>query len=110
MFHRLVDAIEVLALVAVAVVVVMLFANEPGGSASSSPGARIYSANCASCHGADGGGAIGPRLSGGAVRRDFPDASAQVTFVTNGRGSMPGFGGRLSPAQISQVVDYTRSL
>ena len=110
MFRRIVDFAEVLALLAVAIAVVMLFANEPGGDGAPGPGAALYSANCASCHGADGGGVTGPRLSGGVLQRDFPDAADQVTFVTDGRGSMPAFGARLSPSEIRQVVEYTRSL
>lgn len=112
MFHKFVNAIEVLALIGVAVVVVLLFANEPdtGSTTPSTPGAQIYAASCASCHGADGGGGIGPQLAGGAAAERFPDVADQITFVTDGSGSMPSFGGRLSPAQLRQVVEYTRTL
>jgi mono/diheme cytochrome c family protein len=113
MFRRVVDVVEVLALVAAAVFVVMLFANEPStGTAGgpTTPGATLFAANCASCHGADGGGGIGPQLAGGAVTHDFPNLDDQVAFVTDGRGGMPAFGGRLTPAQIRQVVEYTRTL
>ncbi len=110
MLRRVVAVVEVLALVAVGVFVVMLFANEPGTSAAArTPGAKLFEANCASCHGADGGGGIGPQLAGGVVTRDFPNESDQITFVTNGRGSMPAFGSVLTPAQIQQVVQYTRT-
>jgi mono/diheme cytochrome c family protein len=112
MFKRVVNVVEVLALVGAAVFVVLLFANEPGtgGAASSSPGAAIFSENCARCHGADGGGGIGPQLSGGKVVKAFPNVDAQVQFVTRGRDGMPSFGDTLSPAQIRQVVEYTRTL
>jgi mono/diheme cytochrome c family protein len=113
MFRRVVNVIEVLVAVGVVVFVVALFANEPGsGSAagSNSPGARLFAANCASCHGADGGGGVGPQLSHGAVYERFPNVNDQIRFVTKGRGSMPAFGGRLSPKQIQQVVAYTRTL
>jgi cytochrome c oxidase cbb3-type subunit III len=110
---RFVNVIEVLALVAALGFAVALFrgstsaSSTTGGSAPA--GQAIYTANCASCHGADGGGGIGPQLSGGAVVDRFPDADDQVDFVTHGRGSMPAFGGRLSAAEIRAVVEYTRT-
>jgi mono/diheme cytochrome c family protein len=112
MFRKLVNVIEVLALIGVAVTVVLLFANEPdtGSTAPTTPGAQIYAASCASCHGADGGGGIGPQLAGGAAVQRFPDEADQIEFVTEGSGSMPPFAGRLSPEQLRQVVEYTRTL
>lgn len=112
MFRRLVNVVEVLALVAVAVVVVLLFANEPdtGSTASSTPGAQVYATDCARCHGADGGGGTGPQLAGGAAAKRFPDVEDQIAFVSEGSGAMPSFAGRLTPAQIREVVEYTRTL
>jgi cytochrome c oxidase subunit 2 len=112
MFRRIVNVVEVLALVAVVIAVVLLFANEPdsGSTAPTTPGAQIYASTCASCHGADGGGGTGPQLAGGAAAKRFPDIDDQITFVTQGSGAMPAFGGQLSPAQIRDVVEYTRTL
>jgi mono/diheme cytochrome c family protein len=112
MFKRIVNVVEVLVLLGVAVFVVMLFANEPGSGTAgpTSPGAKVFAANCASCHGADGGGGIGPQLAGGAAKKRFPNVDEQIAFVTKGSGGMPSFGGQLSPAQIRQVVEYTRTL
>lgn len=111
MFKRIVNVVEVLALIGAAIFVVMLFANEPGGSnAPESPGAALFSENCARCHGADGGGGLGPQLSGGKVVKAFPSVEDQITFVTQGRDGMPAFGDTLSAAQIRQVVEYTRTL
>lgn len=111
MFKRLVNAIEVLAAVGVVVFVIMLFANEPStptSGAATTPGGQIFQANCSSCHGTSGEGGIGPKLAG-VVTHDFPNAADQITVVTKGRGSMPAFGGNLTPSQIRQVVDYTRT-
>jgi mono/diheme cytochrome c family protein len=107
---RIVNGVEVLAAIAALVFVVMLFANEPGdgGAATSSPGGQIYEANCASCHGADGSGGIGPKLAG-EVADAFPDIEDQIALVTDGRGSMPSFDGRLTEDEIRQVVEYTRT-
>ena len=111
MFKRLVNVVEVLALIAAAVFFVLLFTNEPdtGGNANASPGATVFAENCARCHGSDGGGGLGPQLSGGAVAKDLSEAE-EVAVVTNGRSGMPAFGGDLSPEQIKQVVAYTRTL
>ena len=91
---------------------VLLFTNDPdpGSSAPTTPGAQVYAANCAGCHGADGGGGTGPQLAGGAVTERFPDVEDQVAFVEDGSGSMPSFAGRLTPAQTREVVEYTRTL
>ena len=112
MFRKVVDAIEVLALLGVVVFVVMLFANEPGstslGAAAKTPGAMIFAANCASCHGATGEGSIGPQLAGVVVGA-FPNPNAEIAFVDKGRGIMPAFDTMLSPAQIQAVVTFTRT-
>jgi mono/diheme cytochrome c family protein len=112
MFKRIVTGIEIVVLAGAAVFVVLLFANEPGSgsSASASPGALIFAANCASCHGSDGGGGIGPQLADGKVAATFPDEADEVDVVTNGRGAMPAFGKSLSASEIGLVVEYTRTL
>jgi cytochrome c oxidase subunit 2 len=76
--------------------------------AAASPGGQVFQANCASCHGAQGEGGIGPKLAG-VVTHDFPNETDQISVVTKGKGSMPAFGGTLTAAQIRQVVDYTRT-
>jgi mono/diheme cytochrome c family protein len=127
MFRKVVNVIEVLALIAAAFVVVMLFVAEPPHSSAGAPagtsgdaaylpetgglptnGAEIYTARCAGCHGSDGGGGSGPQLAG-TVADDFPDVEDQIAFVARGKGSMPGFGGSLSDADLRLVVEYTRS-
>lgn len=112
MFRRLVNVVEVLAAVGAAIAIVFLFANEPGSGSTtpSTPGAQVFAANCASCHGADGGGGTGPQLAGGAAVKRFPAVADQIRFVTDGSGAMPAFGGQLSPTEIRKVVEYTRSL
>src|SRR3954452_23446139 len=102
-------------LVAAAAFVMLLFTNEPQKAApipaagTANTGATIFATRCASCHGADGGGGFGPALRHGIVVHDFPDAKDQEAVVANGRGSMPSFVGSLTPEQIAEVVQYTRS-
>jgi mono/diheme cytochrome c family protein len=112
MFKRVVTVIEIVVLLAAAVFFVLLFANEPDtvSSATAAPGASLFAANCASCHGSDGGGGVGPQLSDGKVTAAFPDAADEITVVTNGRGAMPAFGKGLSADEIALVVEYTRTL
>jgi len=109
-FKRFVTIVEVVVGIAALAFVIALFANEPGedSGASKSPGASIYAASCANCHGDAGQGGVGPTLAGKVVDK-FPDAADQIAVVTDGRGGMPSFGGRLSEEQIAQVVEYTRT-
>ncbi len=110
---------EILAVFAVVVFVVMLFANSPTAptpvpaaavaAAGGIDGGDLFGARCAGCHGGDGSGGIGPRLAGRMVER-FPDPAAQITTVTEGRRGMPAFGGRLSAEEIAAIVEYTRTI
>jgi mono/diheme cytochrome c family protein len=109
-----VDWVEALALAGALVFVIALFVNDGdrGGygaeAGTESPGAVIYTDNCARCHGADGGGGVGPQLSDGAVVEDFPDIADQIAVITDGRGGMPSFADTLDPDEIEAVAVYTR--
>jgi len=108
--RRLVNLVEIVALVAAGAFVLLLFVNEPddGGGSARSTGAEIYSSNCATCHGATGQGSVGPRLADVVVGR-YPDVADEIAVVTNGRLGMPAFSDRLSTEEIRQVVEYTRT-
>ncbi len=71
-------------------------------------GRDVYLENCAVCHGTDATGASAPSLIG--VARRYPDPAAQELVVRSGFGAMPGWGSRLTDAEIAAVVDYTRRL
>ncbi len=73
-------------------------------------GRKVFSAECASCHGARGQGGVGPTFQDGRLLRDYPNAEDQVTFVSNGRGVMPSFAGVLTHTQLEQVVAYERQV
>ena len=90
-------------------------------------GSGIYT-QCAACHGADGGGGVGPAFSGGAVLATFPSGSCndhvewvalgsanfpEATYGANdkpvgGGGVMPGYEGSLTPEEIAAVSLYER--
>ena len=89
-------------------------------------GGEIYGISCAGCHGATGGGGVGPAMSGGAVVETFPEPAGQVTWIAlgsagyqeagldsygNGKpigGGMPGQQAALTPTEIMEVVLHER--
>lgn len=73
-------------------------------TASAVDGEALYNDECASCHGDDGGGGLGPSLQN--LEESFPDQSEVVAIVTDGTGSMPGFGDDLSAEEIDAIVAY----
>jgi mono/diheme cytochrome c family protein len=73
-------------------------------------GKSLYDANCAACHGEDGVG----KVLGAADFTDlrFVDDRAPRDFyltVTQGKGSMPAWQGRLSQDERWAVIDYLRT-
>jgi len=70
-------------------------------------GADIYRSRCASCHSADGSGALGPSLLNVG---DQLDSAGQREVVVNGRKAMPAFGATLSEADVDAVIRYTREI
>lgn len=80
-----------------------------------SDGAALFKAKCAPCHGADG---KGQTPMGKAVKaRDLgseevqKESDAQLTeIVNNGKGKMPGYKGKLTDAQIKDLVAFVRTL
>jgi cytochrome c oxidase subunit II len=73
-------------------------------------GEKIYAANCAACHKADGTGA-GPikALAGSALVLDA-DVSKQIAILLNGagNGAMPAWK-QLSDTEIAAVITYTKN-
>ncbi len=73
-------------------------------------GRTVYIRNCASCHGAAGGGGKGPPLSEGRIGANFANIEDQIDLVTNGKGGMPAFSGRLTEEELEAVVRFTREV
>ncbi len=71
-------------------------------------GEKVYAANCAACHQANGKGA-GPLLplDGSAVVKDG-DKAKQLHVVLNGRNAMPAWK-QLSDTDIAAVASYTKN-
>jgi mono/diheme cytochrome c family protein len=78
-------------------------------------GAADFKAKCAMCHGADG---TGSTATGKALHvRDLASAGVQgqtdpqlTDIVTNGKGKMPAYKGKLTDPQIKELVGFIRSL
>jgi mono/diheme cytochrome c family protein len=78
--------------------------------AAAQSGADTYKAKCAMCHGADGS-----KTTMGSKPLNGPDvqkmSEADLTgVVTNGKGKMPAYKGKLTDAQIKDVVSYIKTL
>lgn len=70
-------------------------------------GMVVFETNCAGCHGVDGTGSnTGRDLTD--VATEQADRLVHVGSVTNGKGGMPAFGGRLEGDEIDAAVSYVR--
>jgi mono/diheme cytochrome c family protein len=92
----------------------------PAAGIGAAGGADIYGHICQGCHMAQGQGAVGaghyPKLAGNPALVSWQYVALTVL---NGKNGMPGFGwpagqelfgaGRLSDAQVADVVNYVRS-
>jgi mono/diheme cytochrome c family protein len=104
-------------LAALATILVGAGACASSGSAPSVPpddavlavGRRVWTGECARCHGPAGKGGAGPRLADRMVDK-FPDPAVEAALIAEGRAGMPPFSSRLSPEEIEAVVRYTREV
>jgi mono/diheme cytochrome c family protein len=86
-----------------------------GPAFAQGPGADTYKAKCASCHGADGL-AASPMAKAMKVN-SFKSAemvkASDARFIaatTDGKGKMPAYKGKLTDAQIKDVISFIRTL
>jgi mono/diheme cytochrome c family protein len=116
MLSRVDRILAVLAWVAAAAVILMLFAgpiivaeDKPApaaaGQEQAAPDGRaVFTDNCGSCHtlsAAGTSGAVGPELDGAGL-----DAAAVESIVRAGSGAMPSFEGDLDDAEIDAVAAF----
>jgi mono/diheme cytochrome c family protein len=108
MNRRLLQSFAILAL---AFAVIMLFL--PATRADDAAG--LYKTKCAMCHGPDG---KGDTPTGKAMKvTDLGSADIQkktdaqlIEATTNGKGKMTAFKGKLTDAQIKELIAYVREL
>lgn len=73
--------------------------------------ADVYKAKCAACHGATGAGnkAMGTKPFSDPSIQGMSDADLAAA-ITNGKGKMPAYKGKLTDAQISGLAAYIKTL
>jgi mono/diheme cytochrome c family protein len=72
--------------------------------------AAVFSANCQTCHGADGVGGIGPPLKPSDLIPTLTDAQVRAIIENGSPGTvMPAWKGKLSPDDITAAVALLRS-
>ena len=78
-------------------------------------GAAIFKAKCAMCHGPDGAGQtpmgknLKVRALGSADVQKQTDAEL-TKWISDGKGKMPAYKGKLTPADIDAVLGFIRTL
>ena len=98
-----------------AAAVILLAASIVGPAFAQAPGADTYKAKCAMCHGADGLAATpmgkNMKILSFKAPEMVKDSDAQfIASTKNGKGKMPAYNGKLTDAQIKDVVAYIRTL
>src|ERR1039458_5249321 len=93
----------------------VLAASIAGPAFAQAPGADTYKAKCAMCHGADGLAAtpMGKNLKMLSFKDPSMVKATDAQFIastTNGKGKMPAYKGKLTDAQITDLVSYIRTL
>ena len=75
------------------------------------PGQRLYESLCSRCHGIEGVGGQGPSLRQ-PVLRQAPDDDALRSIIVGGipGAGMPNIVGSATPAEVTQLVAYVRTL
>ena len=78
-------------------------------------GGDIFKAKCAMCHGPDGSASTGMGKSMGLKPLSGPEVQKMSTadltaLITNGKGKMPAYKGKLTDAEISSVAAYVKTL
>jgi mono/diheme cytochrome c family protein len=79
-----------------------------GLTGDATSGQTLFSANCASCHGAMGGGGSGPNLVSAFNETD--EAAEHIDVILEGEGAMQAFGDSLSDQEIADIVSYLEGL
>jgi len=76
-------------------------------TADAGPGADLFAANCAVCHGAAGEGVVGPGLAGNPAMQRAEYIITTVLFGREDHG-MPPFADRLSDEEIAAIATFVR--
>jgi len=95
--------------------IILLAASVAAPAFAQAPGADTYKAKCAMCHGPDGLAAT--PMAKNLKILSFKDPSmvkaSDAQFIAStkyGKGKMPAYAGKLTDAQIKDVIAYIRTL
>lgn len=83
------------------------------GTMAFAAGADDYKAKCAMCHGADGAGAMAKKMGSKDLNSAEVKAMSEADIakiISDGKGKMPAFKGKLSDDQIKGVAAYVKTL
>ena len=94
------------------IAVTMLAATTMATAFAQSSGADTYKAKCAMCHGADGlaSGPAGKSMKVPPFNASKMSDADMIAETKAGKGKMPAFTGKLTDAQIKDVVTYVHTL
>lgn len=99
---------KLLCAVVVLVATVVFGLTQPALAEDLDNGAKLFANNCAACH-AGGKNVVNPQKTlqkADLEKWEMNDAAKIVAQVTNGKGAMPAFKGRLSDSDIADVAAY----
>ena len=84
----------------------------PMTTAFAQSGADTYKAKCLMCHAADGtaSGPAGKSLNVPSFKASKQTEAEMIAETKAGKGKMPAFAGKLTDAQIKDVVAYVKTL
>lgn len=87
-----------------------LLAAKIADATSAKEGSLVYTANCASCHGPDGGGLIGPNLTDNAYLYGKKPLETYAVIRDGAPKGMPPWGAILSQPEMVNVISYVVSI
>lgn len=95
--------------------IILLAASIAGPAFAQAPGADVYKAKCAMCHGADGLAAtpMGKSMKILSFKAPAMVKASDAQFIAstkNGKNKMPAYTGKLTDPQIKEVVAFIRTL
>jgi len=99
----------------IAILAIVIFALVFVNLCSAQTGTDLFKSKCAMCHGPDGKGqtAMGKNLNirdlGSTEVQSQSDADL-TKIITDGKGKMPKYDGKLTSDQITDLVKYIRTL
>jgi cytochrome c6 len=93
---------------ALAIALVTFAFTTPALAGDLDPGVKIFSANCTACHIGGGNVVVNKKTLKKAALEEYEKFSIEAITaqVTNGKGAMPAFKGKLTDQQIADVAAY----